>query len=108
MPIRREIFLHPGERRVPIRPLQRLSEIWVVSISLLRRMEHHATLHTWSICIRRGRPLPVCQSFTERACRSGGSGDKAEGECEKTLVSLMHANNEIGNILDIICRGGIM
>jgi cysteine desulfurase len=65
-------------------------------------LEHHATLHTIEHLRRRGEAalsfvnvLPnghIDQEDLER---------KLAGSTEKTLVSLMHANNEIGNIMDI-------
>jgi cysteine desulfurase len=65
-------------------------------------LEHHATLHTVEHLQKRGEAalsyvnvLPnghIDQEDLER---------RLAGGAEKTLVTLMHANNEIGNILDI-------
>jgi cysteine desulfurase len=65
-------------------------------------LEHHATLHTVEHLHKRGEAalsyvnlLPnghIDQEDLER---------RLAGGTEKTLVTLMHANNEIGNILDI-------
>jgi cysteine desulfurase len=68
-------------------------------------LEHHATLHTVEHLHKRGEAslswvklLPNGHVDLEDLERSLMS---LAGSAEKTLVSLMHANNEIGNILDI-------
>ena len=65
-------------------------------------LEHHATLHTVEHLHKRGeaavsyvRVLPNGHIDLEDL------EQKLAGAAEKTLVTLMHANNEIGNILDI-------
>ena len=65
-------------------------------------LEHHATLHTVEHLHKRGeaavsyvRVLPNGHIDTEDL------EQKLASSADKTLVSLMHANNEIGNILDI-------
>jgi cysteine desulfurase len=65
-------------------------------------LEHHATLHTVEHLHKRGeaavsyvRVLPNGHIDTEDL------EHKLASSADKTLVSLMHANNEIGNILDI-------
>ena len=65
-------------------------------------LEHHATLHTVEHLHKRGeaavsyvRVLPNGHIDLEDL------EQKLAGGAEKTLVTLMHANNEIGNILDI-------
>jgi len=71
-------------------------------------IEHHATLHTVEYLRERGEAtveyvqiLPdghVDLADLERKLGTAGA---------KTLVSLMHANNEIGNITDIHAVGGL-
>ena len=65
-------------------------------------LEHHATLHTVEHLHKRGEAavsyvqiLPNGHIDLEDLERKLAAGS------EKTLVTLMHANNEIGNILDI-------
>jgi cysteine desulfurase len=65
-------------------------------------LEHHATLHTVEHLHKRGEAavsyvhvLPNGHIDTEDL------EHKLASSADKTLVSLMHANNEIGNILDI-------
>jgi len=71
-------------------------------------LEHHATLHTVEHLHKRGeaavsyvRLLPNGHIDTEDL------EHKLASSAGKTLVSLMHANNEIGNILDIHSVGGL-
>jgi cysteine desulfurase len=71
-------------------------------------LEHHATLHSVEHLHRRGeanlsyvRVLPNGHIDLEDLER------QLAATTEKTLVSLMHANNEIGNILDIQSVGDL-
>lgn len=71
-------------------------------------LEHHATLHTIEHLHRKGeaavsyvRVLPNGHIDLEDLEQKLASG------AEKTLVTLMHANNEIGNILDIHAVGAL-
>jgi cysteine desulfurase len=71
-------------------------------------LEHHATLHTIEHLHRRGE---AALSYVK--VLPNGHIDQVDleqllaGTAEKTLVTLMHANNEIGNILDIHAVGGL-
>lgn len=70
------------------------------------KIEHHATLHTLENIEKRGEATVSYVKLLEN-----GSVDINDVENllanskEKTLVTLMHANNEIGNILDIHAVG---
>jgi cysteine desulfurase len=69
-------------------------------------LEHHATLHTVEHLHRRGEA-----ALSHVKVLPNGHIDQEDLEqllaatSEKTLVTLMHANNEIGNILDIQAVG---
>jgi len=69
-------------------------------------LEHHATLHTVDHLHKRGET-----ALSYVALLPNGHIDledlehKLASSDEKTLVTLMHANNEIGNILDIHAVG---
>lgn len=71
-------------------------------------VEHHATLHTVENLRHRGE---AALSYVKML--PNGHIDLADLEkllaesAEKTLVTLMHANNEIGNLLDIHAVGNI-
>lgn len=63
------------------------------------RIEHHCVLHTAESLFRR---LKVDHaSLDEKGGIDYGHLEKLLGTGEKTLVCLMHANNETGNITDI-------
>lgn len=71
-------------------------------------LEHHATLHTVEHLHKRGEVslswvglLPDGHIDLEDLERS------LKSSTEKTIVSLMHANNEIGNMLDIHAVGAL-
>jgi len=69
-------------------------------------IEHHATLHTVEHLAKKGVARLSIVKLTEK-----GHVDMPDLESllanspEKTLVTLMHANNEVGNILDIQAVG---
>lgn len=69
-------------------------------------IEHHATLHTVEDLHRRGE---VSLSFVKLLPDGHIDLEDLEqilsGTSEKTLVTLMHANNEIGNMLDLDAVG---
>jgi cysteine desulfurase len=73
---------------------------------LTSALEHHATLHTVEYLHKRGEV-----SFSLVGLLPDGHIDLKDLESqlkesdEKTLVTLMHANNEIGNMLDIHAVG---
>jgi cysteine desulfurase len=69
-------------------------------------LEHHATLHTVEHLHKKGEAF-----ISHVSLLPGGHIDLEDlesqlaGSTEKCLVSLMHANNEIGNMLDIHATG---
>ena len=71
-------------------------------------IEHHAVLHTVEYLRSRGE----AQLFFVKLLPNGHIDLKnleqfLAGSEEKTLVTLMHANNEIGNLLDLQAVGGM-
>ena len=71
-------------------------------------IEHHATLHTVEYLANRNK---VKLSYVKLLSDGHVDFEDLErllaGSTEKTFVTLMHANNEIGNILDIDSAGNI-
>lgn len=71
-------------------------------------IEHHATLHTVEELNKRGEAKLIYVKLL-----SNGQVDLSDlenllsGSKDKVLVSLMHANNEIGNILDLHAVGNL-
>jgi len=69
-------------------------------------LEHHATLHTVEHLHKRGEAaLSFVNLLPNGHIDLEDLEHKLATSAEKTLVSLMHANNEIGNILDIHAVG---
>ncbi|NNV55637.1 cysteine desulfurase family protein [Limnovirga soli] len=72
------------------------------------KIEHHATLHTVEYLSKQGEALLSYVNLLPN-----GQIDMAHleqllaGSTEKCLVTLMHANNEIGNMLDIHAVGNL-
>ncbi len=65
-------------------------------------LEHHATLHTVEHLHKRGEAsLSYVNVLPNGHIDQEDLEHKLANSAEKTLVTLMHANNEIGNILDI-------
>jgi cysteine desulfurase len=71
-------------------------------------LEHHATLHTVEHLHKRGEAaVSDVQLLPNGHIDLEDLERKLAGSSGKTLVTLMHANNEIGNILDIQSVGGL-
>ena len=69
-------------------------------------LEHHATLHTVEHLQKRGEAVVSYLNVLPNGHIDQDDLElKLAGSAEKTLVTLMHANNEIGNILDIHSTG---
>lgn len=69
-------------------------------------LEHHATLHTCTYLSKDfGVPLELVSITKDGHVDMNDLEQRLSGSSEKTLVSLMHANNEIGNITDIALAG---
>ncbi len=65
-------------------------------------LEHHATLHTVEHLHKRGEAaVSYVHVLPNGHIDIEDLEHKLAGTADKTLVTLMHANNEIGNILDI-------
>lgn len=65
-------------------------------------LEHHATLHTVEHLHKRGEAsLSFVKVLPNGHIDAEDLEQQLAGVAEKTLVTLMHANNEIGNMLDI-------
>ncbi len=71
-------------------------------------LEHHATLHTVEHLHKRGEAaLTYLNVLPNGHIDLEDLEQKIAGSDGKTLVTLMHANNEIGNMLDIHAVGNI-
>ncbi len=71
-------------------------------------LEHHATMHTVEHLHKRGEAaLSYVNVLPNGHIDMEDLEQKLAGGAEKTLVTLMHANNEIGNIMDIHSVGDL-
>lgn len=69
-------------------------------------LEHHATLHTVEYLHKRGEAtVSYLEPLPDGHLRLEELREKLAAQGKKTLVTLMHANNEIGNMLDIQAVG---
>jgi cysteine desulfurase len=68
-------------------------------------IEHHATLHTVEYYHKRGIPLSFVKLLPNGHVDLNDLERLLAESKEKSLVTLMHANNEIGNMLDIHAVG---
>lgn len=69
-------------------------------------LEHHATLHTVETMAKKGLARLSYVQLTDKGHIDMADLERLLAESkEKTLVTLMHANNEIGNLLDIHAVG---
>ncbi len=71
------------------------------------RMEHHAVLHTLEEMQKDGKIELTLLNNDEKGRLDYDELDKILSEKPASLVSLMHGNNEIGNITDIALVGEI-
>lgn len=70
------------------------------------KIEHHATLHTLENLEKRGEATVSYVKLLENGCVDINDVENLLANSkEKTFVTLMHANNEIGNIIDIHAVG---
>lgn len=71
-------------------------------------LEHHATLHTVEELAKSGAVRLSFVKLTDKGHIDLADLERLLAEAsEKTLVTLMHANNEVGNLLDIKATGEI-
>jgi cysteine desulfurase len=65
-------------------------------------LEHHATLHTVEHMYKKGEAaVSYVNLLPNGHIDMEDLEEKLAGSAEKTLVTLMHANNEVGNMLDL-------
>jgi cysteine desulfurase len=71
------------------------------------KIEHHAVLHSLNYCAAHGIKISYVDLLPNGHVNMDHLEKLLQGSAEKTLVSLMHANNEIGNLLDIETTGNL-
>jgi len=70
-------------------------------------IEHHAVLHTLEECAKKGKVRLSLLDVNEKGEIDLGHLEELLRANPKSLVSLMHANNEIGNINDLNAIGNL-
>lgn len=71
-------------------------------------IEHHATLHTVEYLAHTGQAKLSYVKLTDKGhIDMQHLEELLAGSKERTVVTLMHANNEIGNLLDIVAVGDL-
>jgi len=71
------------------------------------KIEHHAVLHSLDYCASHGIRISYVDLLPNGHVDMAHLEKLLQTSTEKTLVSLMHANNEIGNLLDIETTGNL-
>jgi cysteine desulfurase len=103
-----EIFFTSGGTEAHNMAIRNLVQDLCITDIISTRIEHHAVLHTIESCEKEGvkchyvNLLPdghVDFEHLEKLLQETANG--------KVLVSLMHANNEIGNLLNVEKAGGL-
>lgn len=70
-------------------------------------IEHHAVLHTLAECAKKGKVKLSLLDVNEKGEINLGQLQELLNANPNSLVSLMHANNEIGNINDLAAIGSL-
>ncbi len=73
--------------------------------AITSKIEHHAVLHTLEALEKSGTIKLSCVKLTENGHVDLDSLEELLKTNERSLVSLMHANNEIGNLIDLVKVG---
>jgi cysteine desulfurase len=96
-----EIFFTSGGTEADNMAIGQSIEVLGIKQVISSRLEHHAVLHTLEHYEKLGKIKVI---FLENDQQGNLNLEELEGLIkgqEKTLVSLMHGNNEIGNLLDL-------
>jgi cysteine desulfurase len=96
-----EITFTSGGTEADNMAIVRTIEQYEITHAITSRIEHHAVLHTLEYLAKKGK---IKLSFVELDSKGHTDLNHLEESLRdnpRTLVSLMHGNNEIGNLLDI-------
>ncbi len=95
-----EIFFTSGGTEADNTALKCAVEALGIERIITSRIEHHAVLHTCDSLSRKGVKIDFVK-LDGKGNVDSQHLEKLLEDDSKTLVSLMHANNEVGNLLDI-------
>jgi len=102
-----EIFFTSGGTEADNTALVCAIETYGIKHALTSPIEHHAVLHTLEECEKRGYIQLDYVRIDEKGLIDMDHMAKWINNHPKSLVSIMHANNEIGNINDIAAIGAM-
>ncbi|MBD8488814.1 cysteine desulfurase [Echinicola sp. CAU 1574] len=102
-----EIFFTSGGTEADNTALVCAIETYGIKHALTSPIEHHAVLHTLQECEKRGHIQLDYAQIDESGAIDMGHLEAWIQAHPKSLVSIMHANNEIGNLNDIEAIGNI-
>ncbi|MDQ3392548.1 MAG: cysteine desulfurase [Bacteroidota bacterium] len=102
-----EIFFTSGGTEADNFAIRCSIETLNIKYAVSSKIEHHAVLHTLQQLEKEGKILLSYVALDAKGHIDMDHLDFLLAKGERTLVSLMHANNEIGNITDIEKVGGI-
>ncbi|MDR6560873.1 MULTISPECIES: cysteine desulfurase family protein [unclassified Arcicella] len=100
-----EIFFTSGGTEADNTAIVRSIEDFGITHAITSPLEHHAVLHTLEYMAKKGK---IKLSYVELDAKGHVDLKHLEEllrDNPKTLVSLMHGNNEIGNLLDLTVVG---
>lgn len=96
-----EIFFTSGGTEADNMAIVRSTEAYGIQHAITSPLEHHAVLHTFEQLEKDGKIQLHYVNIDEKGNVDLAHLEELLSSLPKTLVSLMHANNEIGNLLDI-------
>ncbi|WP_149240592.1 cysteine desulfurase family protein [Dyadobacter sp. 32] len=102
-----EIFFTSGGTEADNTAIRSSIETLGLTHAITSRIEHHAVLHTLEHLHKTGRVALSYVSLDTEGAVDLEDLEKLLAENPRSLVSLMHGNNEIGNLLDLDAAGDI-
>lgn len=96
-----EIFFTSGGTEADNTAIVRSVEDFGITHAITSPLEHHAVLHTMEYLAKKGKIKLSYVALDAKGHIDLGHLEELLRDNPKTLVSLMHGNNEIGNLLDL-------
>jgi cysteine desulfurase len=102
-----EIFFTSGGTEADNMAINCSIEDYGITHAITSKIEHHAVLHTLEILEKKGKVKLSFVKLDEKGHVDIAHLEELLKSNERSLVSLMHANNEIGNLIDLEKVGDI-